>query len=211
MNNYKLAKRFIKTFGLKRNYTLRDLTRILKKQGFSLYEYIPLSKKAELNFGKLGCTETASANYSFCVSSDNVKLCCIRKTLSEKEKELLLMHENLHIFMGDVKKDTVITPFQERKVTDLNFMIDFILKTRRHLRLLLAVAIAVIISISVYFFMNTSKKADIYYYVTPKGTHYHTETCDEVTQNTHAYKITELDAKKSYLPCSKCHPDKKLQ
>ncbi len=208
MKKYKKAKSFIKTFGLKQNYTSKDLTDILKKQGFSLYEYVPLSNKSEILFGRLNCVNMANANYSFSVCSDETNLCCTRKLVTEKEKILLLMHENLHIFMGDVKKDSTITPFQEKTVTDLHFIVDFILNARRYVRLISVILVTVLILSGIHHF-TYSKSTEAYFYVTPGGTHYHKEDCDFITINPKSYKISAEDAIKSYLPCSKCRPNEK--
>ena len=209
MKKYKKAKKFIKTFGLKRNYTTEGLTKILEKQGFSLYEYSLFSNKTKQLFVRLDCFETATVNCSFSISSDEANLCCIKNYLSEKEKAILLLHENLHIFMGDVKKDCPISPFQEKTVTDLHFIVDFILNTRRYVRVLLAVLITALFLGTAHHF--TYSKTEAYYYVTPSGTHYHKEDCDEILTNPNAYSISAEDARKSYLPCSKCKPDKKVK
>ena len=208
MKKYKTAKKFIKTFGLKRNYTTEGLTKILEKQGFLLYEYSLFSNKTKQLFVKLRCTETATADNSFSVCSDDVRLCCIRKSVTEKEKAILLLHENLHIFMGDVKKDSVTSPIQEKTVTDLHFIIDFILNARRYVQLT-AVILATALMLGGIHHFTYSKSTGSYFYVTPSGTHYHKEDCDEVISNPKSYKIPADDAFKSYLPCSKCKPDKK--
>lgn len=202
MKKYKTAKRFIKIFRLKRNYKAEDLTRILEKQGFTLYEYSLFSDRAKQLFSKLKCTETAIADNSFSTCTDDIRLCCIRKALSEEEKALLLLHENLHIFMGDVKKDSVITPVQEKAVTDLHFIIDFVLRSKRYVRLIVAILITALMFGGIRHY-TYSKSTEAYFYVTPSGTHYHKEDCDFITSNTQSFKISAQDAQKSYLPCSK--------
>jgi len=209
MKKYKTAKRFIKTFRLKGNYTAKNLERILEKQGFTLYEYILFSNRSKQLFARLKCAEIATANSSFSVCSDDVKLCCIRKSVTEKEKTILLLHENLHIFMGDVKKGSPITPMQEKTVTDLHFIIDFILNTKRYAKVLSAVLITVLLLLTVYYFTYSKNSTELYFYVTPGGTHYHEENCDEIIRNTNSFKILAQDAIKSYLPCSKCRPNEK--
>ena len=110
--------------------------------------------------------------------------------------------------MGDVKKDSVISPIQEKTVTDLHFIIDFILNARRYVRLT-AVILATALMLGGIHHFTYSKSTESYFYVTPSGTHYHKEDCDEVISNPKSYKIPADDAFKSYLPCSKCKPDKK--
>lgn len=209
MKKYKTAKKFIKTFELKRNYKANDLTGILKKQGFQFYEYNLFSDKTKQLFIRLDCFETATANYSFSVCSDDVKLCCIRKSVTEKEKAILLLHENLHIYMGDIKKDFPISPMQEKTVTDLHFIIDFILNARRYVGVLLAVLATALLLGTFHHFTYPKNNTEAYFYVTPSGTHYHKEDCDEILTNPNSFKISADDARKSYLPCSKCKPDKK--
>lgn len=208
MKKYKKAKQFIKTFKLKRIYTTKDLTDILKKQGFQFYEYSLFSEKTKQLFVRLDCFETATANCSFSISSDEANLCCVKNYLSEKEKAILLLHENLHIYMGDVKKDCPISPMQEKTVTDLHFIVDFILNARRYVRVLSAVFVTALFLGTVHHF-TYPKSPVAYYYVTPKGTHYHKEDCDEILTNPNSFKISAEDARKSYLPCSKCKPDRK--
>lgn len=208
MNNYKSAKNFIKAFSLKRCPTLDDVTAISQKQGFTVRPFLPW-RDSDINLIRsLNCDASMLGRFAFSFCSDSVKFIFVLQSLTEAERGIAILHENIHIYLGHLGNNCSATVSEEKQVTDIHAAIDFLISKKR--RTGISVLFAAIISAAVFFsfFLCIRSASGITFMVTPGGTHYHRQWCGCVFEKTSAYEISPSAAHRNYLPCSYCNPDK---
>ena len=97
MDNYKSAKKFIKAFSLKHSPTLDDVIAISQKQGFTVRTFLPW-READVNLIRsLNCDASMLGRFAFSFCSDSVKFIFVLQSLTEAERVIAILHENIHI------------------------------------------------------------------------------------------------------------------
>lgn len=79
---------------------VENIERVIQSQGFKIHPFHPEETEthsAEL-LRLLGATEYARSKVSFIATNDITKACFIRRNLCEKDRLLLLWHEEAHIW-----------------------------------------------------------------------------------------------------------------
>lgn len=151
MNNYKSAKNFIKAFSLKRCPTLDDVTAISQKQGFTVRPFLPW-RDSDINLIRsLNCDASMLGRFAFSFCSDSVKFIFVLQSLTEAERVIAILHENIHIYLGHLGNNCSATVSEEKQVTDIHAAIDFLISKKR--RTGISVLFAAIISAAVFFFL----------------------------------------------------------
>ena len=130
MNNYKSAKNFIKAFSLKRCPTLDDVTAISQKQGFTVRPFLPW-RDSDINLIRsLNCDASMLGRFAFSFCSDSVKFIFVLQSLTEAERVIAILHENIHIYLGHLGNNCSATVSEEKQVTDIHAAIDFLISKK---------------------------------------------------------------------------------
>ena len=209
MKNYKSAQKFIKRYNLKKNYTYDDLKLIAGKQGCSVYEWNLDSAKDEDYLRRADCWNIAQTNDGFSYRVSDTKIAFIKKALIEQEKKILLLHENIHVFYGHIDQNKPLSVTQEKRTTDTHHIIDMILSYKKYVVLCFAINILLISSLC-YIFLSPKTQINLSdgVYITPRGYHYHRETCQYGEEYMNSFIVGRQTAEEHYLPCDLCNPEK---
>ena len=226
MKRYKTAKNFIKYARLKKGYTYHDLQELTKRQGFHPYEFRPGLERDIMLFRKLQSEIEAKILTSFTYCSNNNKYVFVKQQITEEEKKHLLMHENIHIFVGDLKTPGVISVTNEKRTAETHFIVDLILNYKKIIISLITALTICVTATSfavTHFFIDrilyASNKAESSetdfvqetlpphsqtVYITPAGHKYHKASCPMLEGT--KIPIEKSTAAKTYAPCKICNP-----
>lgn len=211
-NNIKKANDFIRTYNLKKDYTLRDLEYIAERLGYEIFFYQRYNEEHNKILTQVNGLSLSLNTNSFTHEGPDIKFIFINRQLSETEKKITLLHELLHIYSGDTSKREPISVTQEKSTTDLHFIVEFIMKYKNIFRITVFAHFVMISALILCSFIlsapqKSNQPADIVY-ITPTGYHYHSSDCNYGEDYAYSIRALRADAEKKLLPCSNCKPDK---
>ncbi len=226
MKRYKTAKNFIKYARLKKGYTYQDLQELTKRQGFHPYEFRPGLERDIMLFKRLQSESEAKVLTAFTYCNANNKYVFIKQQITEDEKKYLLLHENIHIFLGDLKTPGVISVTNEKRTAEIDFIVDLILNYKK---IIISLITALTICVTATSFAVTHFFIDRNFgaanqaepskqtlapeplpvqsqtvYITPTGHKYHRAGCPMLKST--KIPIEKSTAAKAYAPCKICNP-----
>lgn len=216
MNNYKTAKTFIKEFKLKENYEFSYLKDIAHKLGYKIFEFERRKSSHEEILVSMKALELSYIKDCFTHNQADANFICINANIPEAEKKIGLFHELLHIYKGHMIQNKTITITQEKEITDMHFISDFILKYQRKL----LIALASVITLTSFLTYNITKShmntpvinetesSSEYVYITPDGDCYHARNCSYGESYYRSIKVEFSEIEGKFLPCANCNPDK---
>ena len=214
-----------KVLGFIREHKLRtvnseNLIRAIKECGYEVRDYRPYSNEdnAQKLFEILNIKEFANGEDAFTYVDLENRIVFVSKTLSEKEKCIVLSHELGHICFKHMTSKKYIKGEnieQENEANEFShYLLDggiffklckFINNYRE--RLIIAfIGMIVVLLVSGYMIDRlNSRKDDITYYITENGEKYHEEGCKHLDDK---YDLKtgnrEKFEKQGYTPCGDC-------
>ena len=216
----KKAKSFLKEYGLQ-NVTLENLRAAIQKQGYTIVEYNNIfnDENVAALIDALGLENFCERSKGFTYADTKRRLVFLHEDLSDKEKLMILAHEEGHIYCNHLTS----TPVLGRDVIEEHEANEFAhyllnqgeldkanLWVRRHkAATILAVAILAL-SIAAGIVLSKIQTENNYYgeyYITESGNKYHEKDCIFVKDktNTHRMTIEEFESGE-YEPCGICLP-----
>lgn len=104
---------------------VENIERLIRSQGFKIHPFHP--EETETHSAKLlymlGATDYAKSRYSFIAANDIVKCCFIRRNLCERDRMLLLWHEEAHIINEHLNRSGYLTNTTVQKEVEANMLL----------------------------------------------------------------------------------------
>lgn len=214
------VKQFKKEYGIAScDYT--SLKSATEKQGYTLIEYNHIYNDDEVQtiIDSLNITDNILRSKGFTYADKNYRLLFLHEDLNEKEKTVVLAHENGHIFLNhlsaqsiigkDVQEEYEANEFSHYLLNNTSKMkfADFVTK---HKKLIICCMLALIIAVASIIAVSIINKDDKYYgeyYITSTGSKYHEEGCIFVKGKDNIQRLTtEQYESGEYEPCQVCLP-----
>ena len=214
----KQVKKFIKEFNIStETLTIKRLEEIISSQGYKIYTFGNDEKKVNQALKKLHLEEVSKNKNAFTYSSNDIKAVFINKSITSQERLNLLLHEEIHIFLGHLNNTTL---------EDEEEVLKFSIELKKQLRLnnltaLLSIFTIVAVVIVILMTTNTTSKKNAIepikthietiiteetkVYITKTGSKYHKKDCYTI-KNNKVIEISKNDAIKMYEPCKICNP-----
>ncbi len=209
---------------LLREYHLKDVTSgslisALNQQGFTVLFFNRLHNDEDLSclIHALRLRTYIASSKGFTYADADRRLVFIHEELSEKEKAMVLAHEQGHIFCGHTEKQPILGE-DVRQENEANEFAHHLLHpsiwqriqmwVRRHKALA-----AVLASLCALLIVGSIMLACILhenqfegeYYLTATGTHYHTADCGFVKDKPNTRRMTKEEyASGLFEPCTRC-------
>lgn len=196
--------------------TSEALRAALEAQGYMVVEFhgIDDNENVQILRELLGLAPYMEQSRGFTYRDDKYRLVFINEALTEEEKQIVLAHEQGHIWNGHMTKDHVFGDdvIQEYEA---NEFVHYLLKdktgNRRRAKVSCALAGVLILTalISGIFFREKREEAVYtdHFYVVGSGTKYHRMECMYIKERKDVRRLTkeEFDSGE-YEPCSACLP-----
>ena len=218
----KLAFRFNKEFNIKQiNY--RKICDVLLSQGFNIVFFNSLYNEDNVAnlISALGLSDVIKDRKGFTYVDRNHRIVFVNEDLSEREKLLVLLHEEGHIYCGHFNEKNIIG----RDVTqeyEANEFVHYVMNNSFSQRMgmslnshkkivIIFTAAFVLLVIGIAVACNISKENTYYgdFYITQTGSKYHEEDCMYIKGKENVRRMTEEEYKSGeYEPCKGCRPDK---
>ncbi len=125
----KAAYKFLKEFKIK-NVNTANIMEAIEKQGYTIVEYSRVlnTKEVEKLLTALGLEVFSKTTRAFTYAAKNHRIVFISEELSEKEKLILLAHEEGHIFLGHMSSVSGICGEDIINENDANDFAHYLLK-----------------------------------------------------------------------------------
>ena len=221
-NACKKAKEFLKEYRLK-CVTLPDLWRIITSQGYTIvpFNHIFNDESTAKLIEALGLEDAIAHSRGFTYADRQRRLVFIHEDLSEKEKLLVLAHEEGHIYCGHFTNSPIIghDVTEEQEAAEFTH---FILKKsgapksggasgkrKLPLMIILSVLAAALIGTGIFFATRRDEPEPFghEYYLTSTGFKYHESECIFVKNKDDARLMTKEEYESGiYSPCGVCLP-----
>lgn len=214
----KKAGFFLKEYSLQ-NVTLENLRAVIQKQGYTIVEYNNIfnDKNVAALIAALGLEDLCEHARGFTYADAKRRLVFLHEDLSDKEKLMILAHEEGHIYCNHLTS----TPVLGRDVIEeyeANEFAHYLLhqsvwqkigravKERKKTSAAIVVALALLaISGIIGYAMHCKKTYYSEYYITSTGNKYHDKDCGYVKGKDNVERLTrEQYESGKYEPCGKC-------
>lgn len=214
----KQVKKFIKEFNItSENLNIKTLEEIIKNQGYEIYDFGADEEKVNAILKKLNLEEVSKSKNAFTYSSNTIKAIFINKNVGITERTELLLHEEIHIYLGHLNNTTL-----ENEEEVLKFSIE--LKKQLRINNLIAwitIFSTVVIVIIILMTTNTNGRKNTIepitthiettvteeqVYITKNGGKYHKKNCYTI-KNHEVIEISKEQAEQLYKPCKICYPE----
>lgn len=220
-NNVKAkAKAFLNEYHLT-EITLEGLKRVITGQGYTIVEFNHIFNDEAVTalIEALDLDEMVAKAKGFTYADRQRRLVFLHEDLSEKEKLLVLAHEEGHIYCDHFSSVPVIgrDVVEEHEANEfthyilnrgISGRIGGFIKARKKLFCMIAIVIAVA-AMGLLALKATQKERSYYgeYYLTSSGNKYHEKDCIFVKNKTNVHRMT-VDEYESgeYEPCGICLP-----
>ena len=222
-NNIKKAvQRFRSEFGIGSDVTLDSLRSALKKQGYTIIEYnnIVNEENVAALIDALDLEQLCGRSKGFTYADQRWRLVFLHEDLSEREKLMVLAHEEGHIYCSHLSSVPVIGTdvTEEHEANEFAHYLLYQGKWQqlchsllRHKRAIIAAVVIVGILIGGCFIFSAQKREHSYYgefYITATGNKYHRADCIFIRDKTTAHRMTKVEFESGkYEPCGICLPD----
>lgn len=216
------ARSFLREYKLDR-VTLPDLRRILQQQGYTIVEFnhILNDEPVDALIDALGLADAVSKSKGFTYADAHRRLVFLHEDLSEKEKLLVLAHEEGHIYCDHFSSAPVLGKdvTEEHEAGEfthylLNSDGKFLSFLRKKKLLLGCIAGGLILAIAGGLVFGALHKEQRYYgtfYITASGNKYHEKECIFVKDKTNTRRMTKEDFESGdFTPCGICLPPEQV-
>ncbi len=215
------AKAFLDEYNL-RDITLGDLRRIITSQGYTIVEFNHIFNDEHVTnlIELLRLDEMVEKSKGFTYADRYRRLVFLHEDLSEKEKLLVLAHEEGHIYCGHLSSVPIIGKdvVEEHEANEFtHYILNRSMGSRigcyvkEHKKAIRIAAIGLVIFlVGSAVFAAIQKERSYYgeYYITTSGNRYHEEECIFVKDKTSVHRMTiEEFESGEYEPCGICLPE----
>lgn len=214
----KKAKSFLKEYGLQ-NVTLESLRSAIQKQGYTIIEYNNIfnDENVAALIDALGLEYFCERSKGFTYADTKRRLVFLHEDLSDKEKLMILAHEEGHIYCNhltstpvlgrDVIEEHVANEFAHYLLHQSAWRkIEYMVKERKKAVAAVVVAIALLVVsgfIGYKIYCGNTYYGE--YYITSTGNKYHDKDCGYVKGKDNVERLTrEQYESGEYEPCGKC-------
>lgn len=129
--------------------SIEKIEEIIKKQGFEIvcFDTLNMSEKVKYLADRLNLHDACQSRDGFTYCQENIKLVFIKQTLSEKDKQSALLHEEIHIYLDHPYRHGLReTPIgHENEIHDFIHLMNKEIKrkqTKERMRVIIPLAIA---------------------------------------------------------------------
>ena len=207
-----------------REVTLDSLRRIITSQGYTIVEFnhIYNDEPVAALITALKLDDMVAREKGFTYADQHRRLVFLHEDLSNREKLLVLAHEEGHIYCDHLSTSPIIGKdvLEEHEANEFTHYIlhrslsDKISGFIKAHQVLCAVAAIALVAgvIGVLMLQGLQKESSYYgeYYITSSGNRYHTEECKYVKDKSTAHRMTTEEFKSGdYEPCGICLPSDK--
>lgn len=214
------AKAFLKEYSLS-NVTQADLRRIIKAQGYTIVEFnhIYNDEAVAALIEALGLEDMVASAKGFTYADRQRRLVFLHEDLSEKEKLLVLAHEEGHIYCDHLSTAPIMGAdvVQEHEANEFTHYIlkqgiagrfgGFVKKHKVICAVAAAVLVVALVGALVWRAVETERSYYGEYYITETGSKYHEEKCIFVKNKTNTRRMTVEEYESGdYAPCGTCLP-----
>ena len=216
----KKAQSFLKEYGLQ-NVTLENLRSAIQKQGYTIVEYNNIfnDENVAALIDALGLENFCERSKGFTYADTKRRLVFLHEDLSDKEKLMILAHEEGHIYCNHLTSTPVLgrDVIEEHEANEFAHYllnqsvwqkIGYVVKGHKKTSAAIGVAIALlVVSGFVGYKIYCGNTYYGEYYITESGNKYHEKDCIFVKDktNTHRMTIEEFESGE-YEPCGICLP-----
>ena len=216
----KKAKSFLKEYGLQ-NVTLENLRAAIQKQGYTIVEYNNIfnDENVAALIDALGLENFCEHSKGFTYADTKRRLVFLHEDLSDKEKLMILAHEEGHIYCNHLTSTPVLgrDVIEEHEANEFaHYLLHQGLGQRinrfvqKHRVETIAVAIAaacIFIAAAAYCNDRTERRDYGDFYITTTGSKYHEKDCIFIKHKDNVDRLT-VDQFESgeYEPCDICLP-----
>lgn len=212
-NARKAVRGFKRCYGVRGVPTVSELKLLIRRLGFTVYGYT--EGEAKLRETKtLGLT---ADRYAFTYLCGKQRYVFYDDLMNETDTQRALAHETAHIYYNHLYRKA--TPFDSavNKEWEANLFAAYLLK-RLDLKLCIIRGFAVLLSAALLLICGAvlfnsaglprgaGFGRDIVY-VTPSGSHYHSESCLYGKGCENSFELDRATAREHYLPCELCKPE----
>ena len=210
---------FIKEHKLK-TIDSENLIRVIKECGYEVRDYRPYSNedKTQKLFEILNIKEFANGEDAFTYADLDNRIVFVSKTLSEKEKCIVLSHELGHIFFKHMSSKKYIKGQEIEQENEANefshYLLDggiffklckFINNYRERLIIPVIGIIAASFLLGYVIDILDNRQDNITYYITENGGKYHEEGCKHLDGKSDLETgKREKFERRGYTPCGDC-------
>lgn len=220
-NNIRAAARsFLNEYKLN-EVTLDNLKQIIKSQGYTIVEFNNIFNEENVTqiIDALGVNEQVEKTKGFTYADSKRRIVFLNEDLSNREKLLVLAHEEGHIYCNhfsyvpiigrDVVEEHEANEFTHYILNNsIGQKIGIIIKKRRKpIIISLAIILAILIGMVVVGVIQKEQSYYGDYYMTSTGNKYHEEECIFVKDKTNIHRMTVEEFESGeYEPCEICLP-----
>ncbi len=213
------VRKFRKEFAIK-EVTPAVLEEVFEKQGFTVIEFNSVVNDPDVTtvIRSLGLSEMTARSNGFLYVDRSYRLVFVNDKLSEKERLLVLAHEEGHYYCGHTSRSPVVGRSVEEEY-EANEFAHFLLKNtipdkgrafvRRHWKPFAAGGAALVLAAGGGFAARKAHDRSLYegeFYVTETGEKYHLKNCVTI-EGSEVRRLTKEDVLSgNYEPCSVCQP-----
>lgn len=197
--------------------TSAALKAALEEQGYTVIEFNGIDDNENVRILKelLGLSLYMEQSRGFTYRDKKYRLVFVNEALNEEEKQIVLAHEQGHIWNGHMAEDCIFgnDVLQEYEA---NEFVHYLMKYKegkkrgRWIGCVLAGVLICMAFVSGIILYRKRKQAlpEDYFYVIGSGTKYHQKDCVYIGTGEDARRLTEEEfASGKYEPCDACLPD----
>lgn len=203
------------------NVTLEDLRSVMKKQGYTIIEYNNIfnSEYVAALIKMLDLEQVCERSKGFTYADSKYRLVFLHEDLSEKEKLIVLAHEEGHIYCNHLSSSPIIgrDVVEEHEANEFSHYllhqgvrqkIFYFLAQYRKVFAAFAIIIALLMSGCIIYNAMNQKQGDYNdFYITSAGNKYHKADCIFIKDKTTIRRMTEKEFESGeYEPCKICLP-----
>lgn len=219
-NIKKTVQLFRNEFGVS-NVTLENLRSVIKKQGYTIIEYNNIfnSENVAALIRALDLGQLCERSKGFTYADSKYRLVFLHEDLSEKEKLMVLAHEEGHIYCNHLSSAPIIgrDVVEEHEANEFAHyllhqgtkqkILHFLAQRRKMVAVSAIIIVLLIGGCVIYNAMNHAQNDYGDFYITSTGNKYHKADCIFIKGKTTTHRMTEEEFESGkYEPCRICLP-----
>lgn len=215
MNYKKQCAAYRKKYKISR-VTSGTLRAALEEQGYTVVEYNGIDDNENVRTLKelLGLASYMEQSEGFTYRDDKYRLVFINESLTEEEKQIVLSHEQGHIWNGHMTKEHVFgnDVMQEYEANEFaHYLMKDKAGNERRIKAVCALAGVLFLTVlAAGIFLNRRREEAVYtdhFYVVGSGTKYHQRECMYIKNRKDVRRLTKEEFDSGmYEPCKACLP-----
>ena len=208
----KKVKSFLQEYGLQ-NVTLENLRSAIQKQGYTVVEYNNIfnDENVAALIDALGLENFCERSKGFTYADTKRRLVFLHEDLSDKEKLMILAHEEGHIYRNHLTSTPVLgrDVIEEHEANEFaHYLLHQSVWQKGHKKTSAAIVVAIALLVVSGFIGYKIYCGNTYYgeyYITSTGNKYHDKECGYVKGKDNVERMTrEQYESGEYEPCGKC-------